>query len=258
MSDSVRAFYDELAADYHRLFADWRVSIAYQAEVIGRLITETLGEGPRDVLDAACGIGTQAIGLARLGYRVRASDLSAAAVARLHQEATVAGLPIESSVADLRTLSEQIPGDYDAVIAFDNALPHLLTEADLRAAVGGVAAKLRPGGLLLASTRDYDKIAKERPRGEGPRVFDRPEGRRIAFQVWDWADDGTTYQVHQFIVQPEGAGWRTEHFTTVYRVLRRAELAQAARTAGLIDVGWLEPETSGYYQPIISARTSST
>jgi glycine/sarcosine N-methyltransferase len=254
MSDPVRDFYDELAGEYHLLFADWPRSIEYQAGMLGPLIAKALGDGPHDLLDAACGIGTQAIGLARLGHRVRASDLSPAAVERLRQEATAAGLAIEASAADLRTLPEQVPGTFDAVLAVDNALPHLPTEFDLRRAVASMTATVRPGGLFLASIRDYDKLARERPPGEPPRVFDRPEGRQIAFQVWDWAADGATYQIHLFIVRQEGTGWRTDCYTTHYRALFRAELTAAAEAAGLTEIAWLEPETSGFYQPIITAR----
>ena len=40
------------------------------------MIRRHLGPGPKVVLDCACGIGTQAIGLAACGHRVVATDLS--------------------------------------------------------------------------------------------------------------------------------------------------------------------------------------
>ncbi|MFD8649883.1 hypothetical protein ACFV1D_18680, partial [Streptomyces mirabilis] len=67
---SVRNFYDELAHDYHLMFRDWDASMAYQAEVLGGLVRESLGAGPHTVLDCSCGIGTQAIGLALAGHQV--------------------------------------------------------------------------------------------------------------------------------------------------------------------------------------------
>ena len=69
MADSVRAFYDELAESYHLIFADWQGSMRRQATALDRLIQEQLGPGPHAILDCACGIGTQAIGLALLGHR---------------------------------------------------------------------------------------------------------------------------------------------------------------------------------------------
>jgi len=122
-------------------------------------------------------------------------------------------------------------------------------------AAANIATKLRPGGLFLASIRDYDHLAQARPERETPRVLDGPDGRRISFQVWDWAFDGETYQVHQCLLRQRGDGWRTDHFETPYRALLRADLDLALRAAGFERTRWHEPDTSGYYQPIVTART---
>src|ERR687893_2973287 len=224
MADSIRNFYDELAGSYHEIFADWPGSMRRQAAALDRLIEEQLGAGPHAILDCACGIGTQAIGLALLGHTVHATDLSPNAVARAEREAATRDASLTFGVADMRDLASQIDGEFDVVLACDNALPHLLEDDDLRLAVENMAAKLRPGGMFLASIRDYDRLVQERPRGEGPRVFDDIRGRRIAFQVWDWSDTGSSYEVHQFVVRQDGAGWHTDHFSTEYRALLAADL----------------------------------
>jgi SAM-dependent methyltransferase len=256
MDDTVRAFYDQLADSYHLIFADWQASIARQAVTLDRLIQDELGPGPHTILDCACGIGTQAIGLARLGHRVHATDLSPAAVARAEREANAAGVSLSFGVADMRELSERVPGTFDVVLACDNALPHLLTDDDLHLAAANIARKLRPAGLFLASTRDYDYLIQQRPASEAPRVFDGPGGRRITFQVWEWASDGERYRVHQFVLQQTAQGWQTDHFETEYRALLRGELTSALQTAGLEQVRWHEPDASGYYQPVVTARAS--
>ena len=61
-------FYDELAADYHLIFPDWDAAIAWEAEIVTGLMRD-LGLTAGAVLDASCGIGTQAIGLAQAGSR---------------------------------------------------------------------------------------------------------------------------------------------------------------------------------------------
>src|SRR3954462_5268731 len=81
MDDSVRAFYDELAESYDLIYADWQGSMRRQAAALDRLIQEQHGPGPHAILDCACGIGTQAIGLALLGHTVHATDLSPNVVA---------------------------------------------------------------------------------------------------------------------------------------------------------------------------------
>lgn len=70
-------FYDRTASLYHLIFRDWDESIERQAGQLGDVIRERFGEGARTVLDVSCGIGTQAIGLAKRGFAVTASDLSA-------------------------------------------------------------------------------------------------------------------------------------------------------------------------------------
>ncbi len=98
MADSVRAFYDELAGSYDLIFADWQGSMRRQAAALDRLIQEQLGPGPHAILDCACGIGTQAIGLALHGHRVHATDISPAAVERAAREAEAFGVSLTVGV----------------------------------------------------------------------------------------------------------------------------------------------------------------
>jgi glycine/sarcosine N-methyltransferase len=252
--DSVARFYDDLAGDYDLIFADWRASVRWQGEVLDKVIRGQLAPGSLSVLDCACGIGTQAIGLGMRGYRVYATDISPAAVDRAGQEAAFFGVPLTTGTADLRTLASQVPGEFDVVLACDNALPHLLSEHELLLAARNMRAKARRHGLLLASIRDYDQILGQRPRSELPRVFDSPDGRRIVFQVWDWEGDDRTYTFHLFIVRQVGSGWRTAHRAARYRALLRDELSGTLRAAGFSEVRWLMPDESGYYQPLVVAR----
>jgi SAM-dependent methyltransferase len=254
MAEDTRRFYDDLAGSYHLLFGDWPASVHRQGEVLDRLITSELGDGPYEVLDAACGIGTQAIGLAMRGHRVHATDLSPAAVDRAAREAAVLGVTLITGVADLRTLTDQVPGPFDVVVACDNALPHLLTDSDLQQATSNMAAVLRAGGLLAASIRDYDALTEPRLAMDSLRVIGQGAGRRITFQTWDWAEDGGSYRVTQFLLTQDSGSWRTEAFSADYRALMRDELSAALSAAGFDAVRWHEPDQSGFYQPIVTAR----
>lgn len=247
-------FYEDLAGQYHLIFADWEQSIRYQREVLDRLIRAHLDAATPSVLDCTCGIGTQALGLAALGYRVHATDISPASVARAGREAARRAITLTTGVADLRTLAEQVAGTFDVVLSCDNALPHLLTDKDLRLATRNMQEKLRPGGLLLASIRDYDAALVERPHTTLPRVFEGPEGRRVVFQVWDWMPDAPRYTLNQFILDKSGPEWRTHHWTAAYRALRRSELDEVLQAAGFQQIRWQMPEESGYYQPVVTAR----
>jgi SAM-dependent methyltransferase len=253
IDDSTQGFYDGLSGDYHLLFEDWAQSIRRQSDVLDRLLHARLGARPLTVLDCCCGIGTQAIGLALLGHRVHATDISTQAVSRAASEAAAFGVALTLGVADVRLLQQQVEGTFDAVIACDNALPHLLSDDDLLQGVRGMAAKLRPGGLFLASIRDYDTLTRERAAATPVRVHAGPPCRRAVFQVWDWSPDGRTYRMHHFILKEGSEDWGLVHHTALYRALLRDELTAIMQGAGLIEVRWHTAEESGYYQPIVTA-----
>lgn len=252
MDDSTVRFYDGLSGCHHLLFEDWPKGVRWQGGVLDRLLRGLLGDRPLSILDCCGGIGTQAIGLALLGHRVTATDISPAAVERAAREAAAFGASTSFAVADVRTLAGQVEGVFDAVIACDNSLPHLLSEDDLRLGVAGMAAKLCTGGVFLATTRDYDAVVREGLAATPVRVIAGPPCR-VTFQVWDWSADDRTYRVHQFILREEGI-WRLAHHAGEYRALLRGELTDALREAGLEGVHWLTPEESGYYQPVVTAR----
>ena len=253
--DEVSEFYDELSARYHLLFADWDEAVARHGRVVDGLIGELLGPGPKRVLDAACGIGTQAIGLAQRGHQVTGTDLSPAAVARACKEAARLGVALSTQVADLRKLTEAVGGPFDVVCVLDNALPHLEGEVEVSEALERLAALLAPGGLFLASVRDYDALLQDRPRVETPRVIDEPDGHRVVFQVWDWAADGASYRLHLYFVRyRDGRGAETQVFTSRYWPLTRARLESLLDKAGFKQLAWHEPDATGFHQPIVSAR----
>ncbi|WNQ10804.1 methyltransferase domain-containing protein [Paenibacillus aurantius] len=255
MKDTVTKFYDDFAEDYHLIHGDWDSAIDRQSMILNNLIRVNLSDsrnGQISLLDCSCGIGTQAIGLAKHGYVVTATDISPASIQRAIRESESRGIKIAFGVADFRTLISDVPGEFDVVLSADNAIPHLQSDDDLNLAGQNMYSKVRQDGLLVVSIRDYDGLLQEKPRATKPNVFDN--GKRIAFQVWDWADDSKTYTVNLFVVQEFNGNWETKHFSTTYRALKRDELSSILRSCGFIDVRWHMPEESGFYQPIVTAR----
>ena len=245
-------FYDRIAEHFHLIFQNWDASIAWQADVLGPLIERACGTPAPRVLDCACGIGTQALGLAARGHRVTGSDVSAPAVARAEREAAGRGLDIAFYAADMRDLST-VPGDnFDAVIAADNSLPHLLSEQDLAQALASIAAMLIPGGAFLATIRDYDRLIRERPSVQPPAFYSDAGRRRFVHQVWDWLDE-RRYVFHLYVTRDTGSAWECLHFAGLYRAVLREELSQALAAAGFEGIRWLAPAESRYYQPVVVA-----
>ena len=251
---ATRQFYDSLSEDYHLIFHDWAVSRENQARIIHTLIQEKIPRAPKtlSVLDCSCGIGTQAIGLAKLGYRITATDLSPKAVERARAEAGKAGVAIRFGVADFCHLEEQVPDIYDVVLSFDNSLPHLLEDHEFSLAFRSIRGKLKNNGLFLASIRDYDRLAADRPNLTTPSFHDNEHGKRVSFQIWEW--EGRVYTIHHFIIRKVGANWETGQRTTRYRAVLRGEMGALLESAGFRELEWRMPEDSGFYQPVVAAR----
>lgn len=250
---SPRDFYDELAPDYHLIFADWDRSMAYQASVFDALVRQCSGTGPRRVLDCSCGIGTQTIGLARAGHRVVGSDLSPVSVARAAAEAARRGVRLPVVAADMRRLPFADRA-FDVVVSADNALPHLLSARDVTAALRDMRRVLGDDGLLVLTLRDYDELRRDRPVSTPPQVAETPEGRVITFQLWHWHEDGERYDLEHFQLLPDGDGWRVRQRRTTYWAVSGRVLAECLGEAGFDDVVWRPPDATGFYQPVVTCQ----
>jgi SAM-dependent methyltransferase len=251
---STAQFYDGLADTYHALYRDWRSAGRDQAEALHRLLSRWHPE-PADITDVACGIGTQLIGLAGLGHRVTGSDISARAVSRARQECAAAGVRAALLVADMRDLPLR-DSCADAVICADNALPHLLADSDALAALAQMRRVLRPGGTAIVTTRDYDHVLAAPPVATLPQVYDSGAERVISFQLWTWREGMGSYDLEHFQVRLQADGtWVTERRTAAYRAYTRAALAALASAAGLRDIRWHMPAESGFFQPVMTARS---
>ena len=73
--DIIQKFYDDLAGQYDKLFLDWEAATREQAEILDRLFAGNGFDRSARILDCACGIGTQALGLAALGIYISSIPL---------------------------------------------------------------------------------------------------------------------------------------------------------------------------------------
>ena len=192
--------YDEIADVYHLVYEDWDAAITEQAASLDTIIREHLGAPPLSVLDVSCGIGTQSLGLAALGYDVTGSDPAARSVERARREAAARGLSIQFHVADMRACSTVHASGFDVVLSADNAVPHLLTDEDILEAFRAFRATVRPGGLALISVRDYRPDEDRTSPQLWPYGF-RTDGedRFFVVQTRDW--DGDTYDVAMYFIR---------------------------------------------------------
>jgi len=246
-----QTFYDDLATQYDKLFQDWREATREQAIILDRLFRESGLEKNARILDCACGIGTQAIGLAAMGYDVTASDISDGELAEAGKRAEEEQVSIRFVHADFRALEDVFPEQFDIVLAMDNALPHMLSGEDLDAAIGSMAQRIAPGGLFVASIRDYDALLKDKPLYSPPYIHKTEAGQRVSFQTWTW--EGDHYRLIQYIIDDEKM-LQVSRFECEYRATRREEMTEVLLAHGCRKVEWKFPEETGFYQPIVVGK----
>jgi SAM-dependent methyltransferase len=101
-----------------------------------------------DVLDIGCGLGDNAIYLAKNGHPVTGLDISPTALATAEQRASDAGVDVTFTVAD----SSKLDGYTDAFdTVIDSGLFHSLDDEGRRRYVAAVHRATRPGATLLLS-----------------------------------------------------------------------------------------------------------
>lgn len=250
----IQIFYDNLATQYDKLFWDWQATSNEQAEILNKIFTNSGFDYTAKVLDCACGIGTQAIGLAKLGYNVTASDISKGELVEAEKRASENKVNICFKQADFCVLSDTFTDKYDIIIAMDNAMPHMLTSNDLELAIKSIVNQIENNGIFVASIRDYDSLLLKKPPYSPPYIHKTDKGKRVSFQTWVWNDEN--YRLTQYIIDDEET-LQVSKFECEYRATRRGEMTNLLLANGCTKVEWKFPEETGFYQPIVVARKNS-
>jgi SAM-dependent methyltransferase len=233
---------------YHLIFQDWGASIERQAGQLARIIEDRWGPKCRTVLDVSCGIGTQALGLARRGFVVTASDLSAGAISRARAEAQRRSLQIDFSVCDMRAVHDHYRRQFDVVISCDNSITHLLNDDDLLLALRQIYDCARPGGGCLLTVRDYDQEERGSEMVKPYGVREEGGKRYVIFQVWDFV--GQVYDLAMYFVVDDRASEQlvTHVMRTKYNAVGTDHLLALMRRAGFTKAERLDGQ---FYQPVL-------
>lgn len=139
------AVYNQFASIYQR-GPYLRFSQLLAESLIPEYLDE-LGIFPQRLLDVACGEGSFAVGMAEKGYTVTGVDYSPQMIALAQERAEDAGVHVDFSVEDMRTLPFE--GEFDLVTCFFDSLNYLLTVQGLHDAFQCAFRALRPGGFYI-------------------------------------------------------------------------------------------------------------
>ena len=187
MNDPVsRPFYDEYA---------WAYDLVIGPPVAGQLdfIADALrarGAGPGShVLDAGCGVGRHASGLARRGHVVEGVDRSQGLVAEARRLAGEAGEPAVSfRVGDILEL--QPDGRFDALLC-RGVLNDLLDGRSRERAFSSFAGALRRGGAVVLDVREWEATARRKIREPVSEKTVETERGSLTFASVTRVDPGT-------------------------------------------------------------------
>jgi SAM-dependent methyltransferase len=246
--------YDALAADYDR-FVNWESRLAHELPFLERLFRE---HGVRRVLDAACGTGQHAMGLAWRGYQVVGTDLSASMVARARENALAGGVDVSFAVAGfgeltrLRSIASlAVEKGFEALLCLGNSLPHLLTQAAVADALADFAAVLRPGGVLVIQNRNFDRVWSERERFMGPQSYRGQDGEWLFVRFYDFHDATVTFNMLR--LRRTEDGWAQDVQSTELRPVFRDGLKAALGATGFAEVAFFGGYDGSAFDPIRSS-----
>lgn len=140
------------------------------------------GRSAKTILDLGTGPGTTAIELARLGYRVTASDISPTILDVARQRAGALADLIDWRVDDI--IRTSLSGPFELI--HDRGLFHVLKEKLRPRYVEQIRRLLKPNGILFLKT-----FSKQEPGDWGPFRFDIDELKDYFskyFDLLEWQD----------------------------------------------------------------------
>lgn len=147
-----------------------------------------------DVLDVGCGMGGDAVSLARHGFQVTAMDYSAVALSHARAKAAAAGVGVEFHQSDMALPLPFGAETFEAVMS--NVAMHMFDDPTTRRIVREMRRVVRPNGLLLLhvnSTEDLpyrlERLGRRRVQALGPDFYREANGQTVHFFSEEYCRD---------------------------------------------------------------------
>lgn len=185
----------EFASYYDLIYAD--KDYAAEVALFDRLV-KRYADGPVEtVLDAGCGTGGHALGLAELGYRVCGADRSEGMLAVARAKSQPVGNPVDWVRQDLRSLD--LGRSFDACGAFFAVLSFQLENDEMAQTLANLRRHLAPDGLLLGDVWYGPAVLTEGPENR-LKVLEAGGHRVLKYATPGLDTFRHTNVVHQHVV----------------------------------------------------------
>lgn len=156
------------AAEWYDRSIDWDARLKRELPVLQAVLGPS---GNLGIVDAGCGTGHQAAGMASLGYRVTGVDISDEMLAVARTAAKRTNNAFELVCAPYEAMPAALGGrKFDGLYCLANSLAAAGSREAVRAALAAFSACLRPGGKLFVQVLNFLPMRREEPCLRGPRV----------------------------------------------------------------------------------------
>jgi len=188
------ALYDQFASIYQR-GPYIRFSQGLAESILPDYLTD-LGIELKDVLDVACGEGSFAIVMSKLGFNVTGVDQSQQMIDLAKERAQKENEPINFHTEDMRELPYE--DDFDLVTCFFDSLNYMLTIRDLQEAFQSAYKALRAGGVYIFDMNTIYGLAVDWMREETYIQNEADDFMEIHRQSFDYENQVATMEITVF------------------------------------------------------------
>lgn len=195
---------------------------------------QSYGAGPtRRLLELACGTGSHALALEKLGYEIVATDYSEDMLACARRKASENSSRVDFRLQDMTKL-DVAGAPFDAAVCLFDAIGYVATNDAIESVLKGVHKHLRPDGLFVfefwhaaAMLRHYDPVRVRRwPIADGEllrisetKLETAKQLSHVTYTIYELRSDGThsnlkeTQTNRYFLVQEMAAQLTANGFT---------------------------------------------
>lgn len=231
--------------------ASQEISLLAKADTLKKIIISLDFDQPLNLLMYHCLLDLTPIGLALLGYDVCAVNSDPLNTQRIQRYVDMLEKGIRCYSHPIAEIGKTEKQAFDVIIIDGTVMTELRSDAQLENMCQQLSNTLRPDGLLIITTADFDDKLMIKDQFLPPLIIDDRVGRRLEIVVRDWHGNGYEYTETHYRIMHSEASVSTEFQQYQRRAWRNAELTLALTQAGFEDVMWQSDEQ---YIQIMTAK----